>query len=109
MVFTLIFFLQGGAGIWQFLLGACPRVPHPDRRRRPPGLAALVSYARATSAVAVVDAVAIGIGLGVLQVPLAVPLAALVFLGAFIPIVGAVVAGASRCSSRWSRRARSPR
>ena len=57
------------------------------------GLAALVSYVRATAVVATVDALAIGIALAVLGVPLAVPLAALVFLGAFIPIIGAVVAG----------------
>jgi predicted PurR-regulated permease PerM len=94
VVFVLIFFLHGGAGIWQFLLGGVPgdlrvRVDVAGRR----GLAALVAYVRATAVVAVVDAVAIGIGLGVLGVPLAVPLAALVFLGAFVPIVGAVVAG----------------
>ena len=94
VVFTLIFFLHGGAGIWQFLLGAVPanvrtRVDVAGRR----GVAALVSYVRATAVVAVVDAVAIGIGLAVLGVPLAVPLAALVFLGAFVPIIGAVIAG----------------
>jgi predicted PurR-regulated permease PerM len=94
VVFTLIFFLQGGAGIWRFLLGVVPnetraRVDVAGRR----SLAALVSYIRATAVVAVVDAVAIGIGLAVLGVPLAVPLAALVFLGAFVPIVGAVLAG----------------
>ena len=57
------------------------------------GFASLVSYVRATAAVAVVDAVGIGIGLAIVRVPLAVPLAALVFLGAFIPIIGAVIAG----------------
>jgi predicted PurR-regulated permease PerM len=93
-VFTLVFFLHGGMGIWQFLLGVVPadvrtRVDVAGRR----GLAALVSYVRATAAVAVVDGIAIGIGLAVLGIPLAVPLAALVFLGAFIPIIGAVVAG----------------
>jgi putative heme transporter len=94
VVFILIFFLHDGMGIWQFLLNAVPghvrtRVDVAGRR----GVAALVSYVRATAAVAVVDAVAIGIGLAVLGIPLAVPLAALVFLGAFIPIIGAVVAG----------------
>jgi predicted PurR-regulated permease PerM len=94
VVFTLIFFLHGGLAIWQFLLNVVPsdvrtRVDVAGRR----GLAALVSYVRATAVVAVVDAVAIGIALAVLGVPLAVPLAALVFLGAFIPIIGAVVAG----------------
>jgi hypothetical protein len=48
------------------------------------GQAALVSYVRATAVVAVVDVVVIGTGLAVLGVPLAVPLAALVFIGAFI-------------------------
>ncbi len=94
VVFTLIFFLSGGVQIWTFLLGVVPRnvrtrVDVAGRR----GVAALVSYVRATAAVAVVDAVAIGIGLGILGVPLAVPLAALVFLGAFVPIIGAVVGG----------------
>jgi putative heme transporter len=94
VVFTLIFFLHGGSAIWKFLLGVVPRDVRPRidvAGRR--GLAALVSYVRATTAVATVDAVAIGIALAVLGVPLAVPLAALVFLGAFIPIIGAVVAG----------------
>jgi predicted PurR-regulated permease PerM len=94
VLFTLIFFLHGGRGIWQFLLSAAPaevrtRADVAGRR----GLAALVSYIRATAVVAVVDAVAIGIGLAVLRIPLAVPLAALVFLGAFVPIIGAVVTG----------------
>ena len=94
VVFTLIFFLHNGLGIWQFLLNVVPRdvrtrVDVAGRR----GLAALVSYVRATAAVAVVDAVAIGIALTVLGIPLAVPSAALVFLGAFVPILGAVVAG----------------
>src|SRR3712207_6037095 len=53
----------------------------------------LISYVRATVAVALVDAVGIGIGLAVLGVPLVIPLAALVFLGAFIPIIGSFLAG----------------
>ena len=94
VLFILLFFLHGGASIWQFLLGVIPthvrtRVDVSGRR----GIAALVSYVRATAVVAVVDAVAIGIGLLVLGVPLAVPLAALVFLGAFVPIIGAVIGG----------------
>jgi putative heme transporter len=57
------------------------------------GFAALVSYVRATAAVALVDAVGIGIGLAVIGVPLVIPLSALVFLTAFVPIIGAVLAG----------------
>jgi predicted PurR-regulated permease PerM len=94
-VFALIFFLHGGVDIWRFLLRVVPgqirtRVDVAGRR----GLAALVSYVRATLVVATVDAIAVGIGLAVLRVPLAVPLGALVFIGAFIPIIGAVIAGA---------------
>jgi predicted PurR-regulated permease PerM len=93
-LFLLIFFLHDGNKIWTFVIRAVPtdvrdRVDVAGRR----GFASLVSYVRATAAVAVVDAVGIGIGLAVVQVPLAAPLAALVFLAAFIPIVGAVVAG----------------
>ena len=93
-LFTLIFFLYDGANIWRFLLGIVPRevrnrVNVAGRR----GFASLVRYVRATAAVAVVDAVGIGVGIAIVGVPLAVPLAALVFLGAFIPIIGAVIAG----------------
>ncbi|WP_229693346.1 AI-2E family transporter [Lentzea pudingi] len=95
VLFALAFLLYDGPRIWQFLIRVVPggprrRVDVAGRR----SLAALVSYVRATGAVAVVDAIGIGIGLAVLRVPLAVPLAALVFICAFVPIFGAVVAGA---------------
>lgn len=94
-LFVLIFFLINGGQIWNFLMRA---VPAPVRKRTDTagrrGFASLVSYVRATAAVAVVDGVGIGIGLWIVGVPLVVPLAALVFLGAFVPIVGAVVTGA---------------
>ncbi len=94
VLFTLIFFLHDGDGIWRFLIRAVPsdvrnRVDVAGRR----GFASLVSFVRATAVVAVVDAVGIGIGIAIVGVPLAVPLAALVFLGAFVPIVGAVLTG----------------
>ena len=57
------------------------------------GFASLRGYVRATFLVALVDAVGIGAGLAIMGVPLALPLASLVFLGAFIPVVGAVITG----------------
>ena len=48
---------------------------------------------RATFLVALVDAVGIGAGLAIMGIPLALPLASLVFLGAFIPLIGAVITG----------------
>jgi predicted PurR-regulated permease PerM len=56
--------------------------------------ATLSGFIKAQAAVGLVDAVFIGVGLAVLGVPLALPLAVLVFFGAFIPIIGAVVSGA---------------
>jgi putative heme transporter len=93
-IFVLIFFLYDGPGIWRFVTRAVPsrvreRVVVAGRR----GFGALVSYVRATAAVALVDAVGIGIGLAIVGVPLVIPLSALVFLSAFVPIIGAVLAG----------------
>jgi predicted PurR-regulated permease PerM len=54
----------------------------------------LSGFIKAQAAVGLVDALAIGIGLALLGVPLALPLAVLIFFGAFIPIIGAFVTGA---------------
>ncbi|NGY64498.1 AI-2E family transporter [Lentzea sp. NEAU-D13] len=54
----------------------------------------LGSFIRSQAVVSLIDAVFIGLGLVILGVPLAVPLAALTFLGGFIPIIGAFIAGA---------------
>ena len=95
VLFTLFFFLRDGGQIWQFL---CRPLPGPARapiaRAGHYSWHTLVSYVRATVLVAFVDAVGIGVGLAVLGVPLALPLAALVFLGAFIPVIGATLSGA---------------
>jgi len=53
----------------------------------------LGGYVRGTATVAAVDAVLIGLGLFIVGVPLALPLALVVFIGAFIPVVGATAAG----------------
>ncbi|MEW1979570.1 AI-2E family transporter [Citricoccus sp. NPDC079358] len=53
----------------------------------------LGGYVRGTATVALVDAVLIGIALAILGVPLALPLAVIIFIGAFIPIVGATATG----------------
>ncbi|MBC3192465.1 AI-2E family transporter [Pseudonocardia sp. C8] len=55
--------------------------------------AVLGGFIRVQALVSLIDAVLIGIGLVLLSVPLALPLAVLTFLGGFIPIVGALVAG----------------
>jgi putative heme transporter len=93
-LFVLIYFLHSGDSIWRFLLGAVPR-PVRDRidvaGQR--SYAALVGFIRASVLVAVVDAVGTGIGLIAVGAPLVLPLAALTFLAAFIPVIGTVVSG----------------
>ncbi|MBE1486285.1 AI-2E family transporter [Plantactinospora soyae] len=94
VLFTLFFFLRDGAQIWRFLCRLLPRPARvPVARAGHYSWHTLGSYVRATVLVAIVDAVGIGIGLAVLRVPLALPLAALVFLGAFIPVIGATLSG----------------
>jgi predicted PurR-regulated permease PerM len=53
----------------------------------------LGAYVRAQLLIGLIDAVLIGTGLTLLGVPLALPLALLVFIGAQVPIVGALVSG----------------
>jgi len=94
LVVVLFFFLKDGPQLWEFMLRPF-RGRNYTRARRigDKTVSTLGSYIRGTAAVAFVDAVGIGVGLWILQVPLALPLAVLVFLLAFIPIVGATLAG----------------
>ncbi|ORV51016.1 hypothetical protein AWC02_03550 [Mycolicibacter engbaekii] len=94
VLFTLIFFLYGGRDIWRFTAKVFPsQVRDTVYAAGVAGFESLIGYVRATFLVALVDALGIGIGLAVMAVPLALPLASLVFLGAFIPLVGAVLTG----------------
>ena len=94
MLFTLIFLLQGGRNIFAFVSKIFPSTVR-DRVRDASraGFHSLIGCVRATFLVALVDAIGIGTGLAIMGIPLALPLASLVFLGAFIPLIGAVIAG----------------
>jgi predicted PurR-regulated permease PerM len=94
MIVVLFFFLKDGPAMWEFLLR--PYEGHRYERGRRVGAATvrtLGDYVRGTAIVAIVDAVGIGIGLAIVGVPLVIPLSVLVFLLAFIPLVGATLAG----------------
>ena len=93
-LFALFYFLYDGRGIWAFLLNFFPRTARPrvDATARK-GWGSLSHYVRATILVALSDAVGVLIVALILQVPLAPALAALVFIGAFVPLVGAFVSG----------------
>ncbi|NUS45070.1 MAG: AI-2E family transporter [Mycobacteriaceae bacterium] len=93
-LFITIFYLYGGDQIWRFITKVVP-TPARERVRLAGALSfrSLVGLVRATVAVAAVDAVGIGAGLAIVGVPLALPLASIVFITAFIPIVGSVIGG----------------
>jgi len=94
-LFILICLLADGAGIWRWTLKLFPRKARPatDAAARN-GWATVVDYARTQMFVAAIDAVGIGVGAALLGVPMPIPVAVLVFLGSFVPIVGAVLTGA---------------
>ncbi|MEV6691860.1 AI-2E family transporter [Micromonospora sp. NPDC051196] len=94
VLFAAFFFLRDGNLIWRFLVRLLPvaaRWKVDDAGRA--SWATLVAYVRATVLVAFIDAVGIGVFLVIFDIPFAFPLAALVFLGAFIPIIGATLSG----------------
>ncbi|UNB56354.1 MULTISPECIES: AI-2E family transporter [unclassified Mycolicibacterium] len=94
MFFTLVFLLHGGRNIFSFVTLVFPTsVRSRVRDAGRAGFHSLIGYVRATFLVALVDAIGIGAGLAIMGIPLALPLASLVFLGAFIPLVGAVLTG----------------
>jgi predicted PurR-regulated permease PerM len=93
-LFATIFFVHDGAGMWSW---AASMFPSGARRRVDQAARlswqTLAAYARGTVIIAAIDAVGIGLGVALVGVPLAGPIAVLVFFGAFIPIVGAFVSG----------------
>ena len=92
---ALFFYLKDGDRIAQFVLDITPHRIRDDMAEVGRRLWSTIGgYFRGQIVVAAVDAVAIGIGLVILGVPLAAPLALLVFFGGLFPIVGAFTAGA---------------
>ncbi|MBF4568642.1 AI-2E family transporter [Plantibacter sp. VKM Ac-2880] len=94
-LFCLLFMLIDGRTIWRWTVRVFPQRARPavDSAGRA-GWRTLGNYVRTQILVASIDAVGIGLGAFILGVPLAIPVAVLVFLGSFVPIVGAVVTGA---------------
>lgn len=95
MAVTLFFFLKDGGAIWAFLLrpfegAAFERYDRAGRKV----VQTLGSYVRGTTIVAAADSILIGIALFFVGVPLVIPLVAIIFLTAYIPLIGATIAGA---------------
>jgi predicted PurR-regulated permease PerM len=93
-IFVTFFLIKDGRKIWLWLI----RLLRPANRERVDraGQLAWITvefYMRGTVAVAAIQMVVMGITLTVLNAPLAIPIALLLFLAAFVPLVGVLVAG----------------
>lgn len=94
VLFATFFFLADGHRIWTWLVRLFPRAARfrADASGRVAWLS-LTQFVRATVLVAFVDAVGIMAVAAVLQVPFVMAIGVLVFLGGFVPLVGATVSG----------------
>lgn len=95
LLVALFFYLKEGPRLLRGILATLPERARPRVETFGRRVWTTVGpYFRGQMLVALVDAVFIGLGLVLLGVPLAVPLAVLVFFGALFPIVGSITAGA---------------
>lgn len=93
-VVLLFFFVKDGEQIVGWFISRAPeRVRDDMRAAGARGWGALAGYVRGTAAIALIDAVGVGIGLLIVGVPLVLPLTLLVFLGGFVPVIGAFTSG----------------
>jgi len=93
--FISFFLIKDGDRIWVWITSGLP-----TERRRRAGLAgqaawqSVVYYVRGTVLVAAIQATVMGITLAIINAPLVAPLALIMFLAAFIPLAGVLIAGA---------------
>ena len=94
VLFSTYFFLADGDRIWAWFVRLAPRAArgHVDTSGQV-AWRSLTQFVRATVLVAATDAVGVMIVAAVLGVPFVLAIGVLVFLGAFVPMVGAFVAG----------------
>ncbi|WP_448316256.1 AI-2E family transporter [Streptomyces sp. CO7] len=93
-VFLMFFFLKDGPRFLPWLGRQLPgkyavHVPAVAER----GWNTLGAFIRSQALVGLIDAVLIGIGLWLLDIPLVLPLSVLTFVSAFVPVIGALFAG----------------
>jgi putative heme transporter len=95
-LFTAFWLVYDGERVGRWIVRLLP-----DRAQDAAGRAAgqawhtLGDYLRGVTIVALIDAVGIGIALVLIGVPLPLALAVLTFLGAYVPLIGATLAGAA--------------
>lgn len=89
------FFLKDGRSLWSWVLG----LVQPVRREKldlggAAAFSSLQGWIRGVAITGVADGLLIGIALVILGVPAAIPLAVITMFAAFLPIIGATIAGA---------------
>lgn len=104
LVIVLVFFLvrDGERLVDGALAPLTPVRRRLARRGLNEGWNTLTRWVQGTSVVALIDALCIGAGIFLLKVPLVLPLTLLTFIAAYVPIVGAVVAGAVAVAVAWA-------
>ncbi|WP_078906851.1 AI-2E family transporter [Streptomyces sp. NRRL S-378] len=94
-MFITLFLLYDGRKVWEWTLRLLPVTVRPRvAGAGPPAWRTLTAYIRGTLIVALIDAVFIGVGIYFLGVPLAIPIAVVIFLASFVPLIGAIASGA---------------
>lgn len=93
-LFTAFWLVYDGARAWRFFVGLSPqRHRHVVDEAGQHAWRTLGGYLRGVTIIALIDAVGIGLALVLIGVPVPFALALLTFVGGYVPIVGATVAG----------------
>ncbi|HET7266699.1 MAG TPA: AI-2E family transporter [Oleiagrimonas sp.] len=93
-IIVTLFLMIDGAKVWEWVTRLFPRRAHPRiHAAGRAGWHTLTEFSRIQIVVAAIDAIGIGVGAWLLGVPLATPIAVIVFFGALVPIIGSIVAG----------------
>nr|WP_055507296.1 AI-2E family transporter [Nonomuraea pusilla] len=93
-VILSIYFVHGGDRLYRWLVAFVPAAYRPRARATGALVLGVISrYIRGVALVGLFDGFFIGVALWILGVPIALPLAVLTFVGAFLPVVGAFMAG----------------
>ena len=99
VLFATIFLLIDGRGVWSWVVRLFPRKARAAMQGAGEnGWRTLTTFVKVQIFVAAVDAVGIGLGAWIIGLfyggfPLVIPIAIAVFLGSFVPVVGALVSG----------------
>lgn len=93
-IVVLFFFLKDGRAMWIFLTRPLTgRILHKVQHAGEQAMITMGDYLRGTTIIALIDAAGIGIAMFFLDIPFALPLTMIIFLGGFVPVIGATVTG----------------